>query len=263
MSRLFEKPPVMSIFCILTAHKKYYAVIALVCLILPLHPFNAEAKKVFRGRMKKTVVIDPGHGGHEKGVRGPGGTVEKDVALTLARLIESELRGKYRVALTRSDDYWLEVPRRTDVANHYEADVFISIHTGGSFLHKAGGIIIYYYKKTAIPLISAEGGHTKNSAADEDRILWDRMQQKHVGASRLLARKLKNRINDRITFSHCKTDTAPLLVLRGADMPAVLVEVGYLTNPAEEKHLRDKQVLQDFAWAIAAGIKDFFKIRAR
>ena len=253
----------MSIFCMLTAYKRYFAVIVLVCLILPLHPFNAEAKKLFRGRMKKTVVIDPGHGGHEKGVRGPGGTVEKDVALALARLVELELKGKYHVALTRSDDYWLEVSRRTDVANHYEADVFISIHTGGSFLHKAGGIIIYYYKKTAMPLISAEGGHTKNSSADEDRILWDLMQQKHVGASRLLARKLKNSISDRITFSPIKIDAAPLLVLRGADLPAVLIEVGYLTNPSEEKHLRDNRVLQDFAQAIAAGIKDFFNSRAR
>jgi N-acetylmuramoyl-L-alanine amidase len=235
----------------------------LACLILPLQPFNAQAKKMLRGRMKKSIVIDPGHGGHEKGVRGPGGTLEKDVALTIARLIESELKGKYHVALTRSDDYWLEVARRTDVANHYEADVFISIHTGGSFLHKASGINIYYYKKTTMPPVSSGGARTKNPAVDEGRVLWDLMQEKHVGASRLLARKLKNSITERIAFSHSKIGTAPLLVLRGADMPAVLIEAGYLTNPSEEKHLRDKQVLQDFAQAIVSGIKEFFKIRAR
>ena len=251
-----KKPPVMSVYCNTSWRIIIITCLALTCLFFPLHGSDEEATAANRGRMKKTIVIDPGHGGHDTGATSSGGTLEKTVALSLARLIESELKGKYRVILTRTDDYGLDVPQRTDIANHAKADVFISIHTGGSFEHQAGGITIYYFSEKSSSL-SPDKKPTGRATLDDDQILWDRLQQRHVTSSRRLAQRLRKHINQQINFMQCRITTAPLLVLRGADMPAVLFEAGYLTNPDNEKYLSNEKDLLKIARAMAAGIEGF------
>ena len=231
----------------------------LILAFFLINTTEGATKRPFKWRTKKVVVIDPGHGGRDVGAQGTGGSLEKDVVLTLAQRIESELKSKYKVTLTRSGDYHLDIPRRTDVANHLNADVFISIHTGGSFQHNAAGILIYYFLGSSTAAATTGSSFGKPPADDDNQADWDRLQLKHVESSRLLARSLKEQIDSRLNFSSSKILTAPVLVLRGADMPAILIEIGYLSNPEEEKKLQDDRILNNIARAISNGIGDFFR----
>jgi len=122
-----------------------FLVVIFVCALTS----ESSPEKMIFGNQKKIIVIDPGHGGYDNGAQGPDGTFEKNVTLTLARIIAEELGNTYRVILTRTDDYLLDIPARTAAANHLEADLFISIHAGGSFLHQASGMSLYYFKETS------------------------------------------------------------------------------------------------------------------
>jgi len=219
-------------------------------ILLPDLSPPSEARKPVRWRAKKVVVIDPGHGGHESGARGLSGTQEKDVTYALARRVESELKGRLKVQLTRTDDYGIDLIRRIDVANHLKADVFISIHAGGSYQHDARGMSVYYFRENRSDVPD------RNPAENHD---WDRLQLHHVNESRRLAESLKNRLQQVLPTTSCQVDAAPLLVLRGADMPAVLIEVGYLTNTEDEKRLNEEDNLASLGRAIAAGISEFLK----
>ncbi|MBT8358976.1 MAG: N-acetylmuramoyl-L-alanine amidase, partial [Deltaproteobacteria bacterium] len=134
------KTPTVSTFCI-------FIIMVAVIIFSPVRQVSC-AENPFINEIK-TVVLNPGHGGHDHGVKGPAGTLEKNVTLGLAQLIRDQLKKKYKIILTRSDDYWVDIPGRTAVANHKKADLFISIHAGGSFLHQAKGINIFYYKELA------------------------------------------------------------------------------------------------------------------
>jgi N-acetylmuramoyl-L-alanine amidase len=208
---------------------------------------------------KKIIVLDPGHGGHDNGAKGPEGTFEKNVTLTLARGIMIELGNRYKVSLTRTDDYWLDIPSRTATANHLEADLFISIHSGGSFLHQASGISLYYFKDISVPALTFESDISKPMKSINNQIPWDNIQIRHKTTSKALAKMIQNQINTQTIFIKSEVEGAPLMVLKGADMPAILLEAGYITNPAQEKALLDSSVLSNIAQAVAMGIDDFFK----
>jgi len=207
----------------------------------------------------KTVVLDPGHGGHDNGVQGPAETLEKSVALGLAQLIAGRLKKNYKAILTRSDDYWIDIPGRTAVANNLKADLFISIHTGGSFLHQAEGITIFYSKELSGHALETGADSSKPGGVGNSQALWDNIQAGHIASSKALAQILQNNINNQLKFPKSKIQNADLMVLKGADMPAILIEVGYLTNPGDEKKLQSPEVLSDFATAISNGIDDYFQ----
>lgn len=232
--------------------KSRFTLLFLIVISLCITSVNVEAKELFFDKHKKTVVLDPGHGGHDRGARGPEGTYEKTVVLTLARMIVSELGDKYRVFLIRTDDYQLDIPARTALANHQKADLFISIHTGGSFLHQAGGMTVYYYNE--ILHEAADKEKLKNSC---DLIPWDDLQKRHKPASKVLAKLMKHHLNEKIKYIETGIEGMPLIVLSGADMPAILIEIGCLTNPLEEKKMLDTKVLADLTKAISNGIDDF------
>ncbi len=208
---------------------------------------------------KKIIVLDPGHGGHDMGAKGPEGTLEKTVTLALARTVLTELGTRYKVSLTRTDDYVLDIPSRTATANHLEADLFISIHTGGSFLHQANGISIYYFKDISVPALSFESDMAKPQKPINSQIPWDSIQIRHKTTSKALAKSIQTHINTQTMFIHSELQGAPLMVLKGADMPAILIEIGYLTNPAQEKDLLSPDVMTNIAQAVCMGIDDFFK----
>lgn len=205
------------------------------------------------------IVIDPGHGGNDTGGKGPDGAFEKTVGLNLARILAVELGKGYRVILTRTDDYGMEVSKRTSAANHASADVFISIHTGGSFLHQANGLSLYFYKEPSGFALAAAPDGSKPQPDVDTQIPWDNLQARHKTTSSVLANLIRNRINQRALFLKSQVQGAPLMVLSGADMPAVLLEVGYISNPAEEKALLDINTLTDIAKGVRDGIDDFFE----
>lgn len=235
--------------------KRYLAVLVLVFMLIGAITTVGIAETQSFEEQKKTIVIDPGHGGRDKGARGPEGTFEKTVVLSLARMIASELETKYKVVLTRSDDYRLNLPNRTSTANNLKADLFISLHTGGSFLHKANGITIFYFKEISAPPLTLDTARSRPLKNGNIQTPWSNIQSKHKATGKVLAHLIPKCLNEQIKI---KVRGAPLMVLEGADMPAILIEIGYLTNPAEEKKLNDTRILSDFAKGIYNGIDNFF-----
>ena len=237
---------------------RYFAVLALVFMLISAMTTVGKTQEPLLNEQKKVIVLDPGHGGHDQGARGPEGTLEKTITLSLARLIATELENKYTVVLTRSDDYRLNIPSRTATANHWEADLFISLHTGGSFLHKANGITIFYCKEIAAAPLTFDPDQSKPLKSGNAQTPWKNIQSQHQATGKVLAQLIQNCINEHPGFVKSKVQGAPLMVLEGADMPALLIEIGYLTNPAEEKKLNDTSMLSGLAEGICKGIDNFF-----
>ncbi len=241
-------------------HAIVFRLIALCCAILLPVILVAEgnAQKPDIVNYQKVIVVDPGHGGHDRGAKGPERTLEKTVTFNLARIIAVELSNTYKVILTRSDDYGLDLPSRTATANHEPADLFISIHTGGSFHHQAGGMTLYYFKEPLGPALTQTTELLKPLKSGT-QIPWEKIQNRHKTTSSVLAKLIRKRINEQVILIESNVQGAPLMVLEGADMPAVVIEIGYITNPAEEKSLRDINVLSKIAKGIRNAVDEFFQ----
>ena len=236
----------------------YLTAVMLFSLLIFSLSLNADAKQALFEANLPVVVIDPGHGGNDTGAQGPDGTQEKTVTLNLARMIADQLKASCRVVLTRSDDYRLDISGRTAVANQSKADIFISLHTGGSFSRSISGSIVYYYRKFIESALTAEPKAPKSLTDSSQPVSWDQIQTKYRITSERLAKLIQNRLNSVRQPPNTKVQGAPLLVLEGADMPAVAIEIGNLSNPNEEKTLRDPTFLAGFAQAIARGVDAFF-----
>ncbi len=216
------------------------------------------------------IVIDPGHGGHDTGTVGRNGLMEKDlvldVALTLKKSLEARLGAE--VLMTRSDDRFISLEERTAVANRHKADLFISIHANASTSRSTSGVETYYLnfaRNTAEREIAARENATtllsigelqdlvrKIAMADkstESRELAALMQRSLYSGSRGIFPKSRNR----------GVRSAPFVVLIGAEMPAVLVEVAFISNPRDEKVLKKENNQQVLAQALLTGIEGYLK----
>jgi N-acetylmuramoyl-L-alanine amidase len=220
---------------------------------------EANSGKLNFAQQKKMIVIDPGHGGHDQGAKGPDGTFEKTVTLNFSQLLAEKLDGQYNVQLTRTDDYGVDFPARTAVANHLEADLFLSIHVGGSFLHQTSGMSLYYHKNVSGGTHTLNAESTHSSDGDNAQTLWVNIQDRHQKKSQLLAQLIRHYLNKQTKAGKIEIQGAPVMVLEGADMPAVLFEIGYITNPSGEKSLLDIDVLTPIADGIKNGIDNFFQ----
>jgi N-acetylmuramoyl-L-alanine amidase len=208
--------------------------------------------------VKKVIVLDPGHGGDDIGARGPDGGLEKDAALTLARIIAKKLKPAYEVVFTRNGDYQVDLTKRTSVANHKKADLFISIHTGGSSRYQTNHWAVYYYAATNQ---TADGyGQPAASlyATGDSRQLWDTVQARHQADSKFFAHCIKNKLKNIPGIPGIDVSKMPLRILEGADMPAIIFEAGYLTNPKAERQLKNKAFLTDVAVHVRKGIEIYF-----
>ncbi len=198
------------------------------------------------------VALDPGHGGRDRGAHGPTGLLEKRVTLELADKLALRLESRYLVRLTRSDDYDVELHQRAATANEAKADLFISLHTGAGFFHATQGLAVYYYQS------GSPGGESvsEGEAVAEPR-RWSHLQQRYAAASKALATHIQSAITAMPQRPSCHVFGAPLVVLQGADMPAVLIEVGHITHPATEKFLSQSRGQDTLAKAIGQGIDRF------
>ena len=233
----------------------FFAAVALFSLLIFDPGHTAGSAQASSETDLPVVVIDPGHGGNDNGAQGPDGTREKTVTLNLARLIADQLENRCRVVLTRSDDYRLDISGRTAVANQTRADIFISLHTGASFSGSLSGSTVYYHRQFIESALTAAPKVLMDS---NQPLSWDQIQMKYRITSERLARLIQYRLNDAPRTPDTKIQGAPLLVLEGADMPAVVIEIGNLSNPNEEKMLRDPEFMAGFARAIATGVDTFF-----
>ena len=233
-------------------------------------PTSALAKQLALG--VRRIVIDPGHGGRDYGA--PGylkGVHEKHVTLQIARelakLIRKEL--KCEVFLTRNSDRYLTLEERTAIANTKNADLFISIHTNSHKDRRAYGIETYFLNLAtdddAIRVAAMENATSTKNISDLQTILQDLMQNAKINESSRLAGNVQVSV-----VSHLKTKRysrikdkgvkqAPFYVLLGAQMPAILVETGFISNPREAKRLVNPKYQQRICEAIVIGIKKYIK----
>ncbi|HEX9734119.1 MAG TPA: N-acetylmuramoyl-L-alanine amidase [Thermoanaerobaculia bacterium] len=195
----------------------------------------------------RTIVIDPGHGGPETGAVGPSGTTEKELALAVGRSLKRllERRMAVRVVLTRDGDQDLPLETRTAVANQNQADLFVSLHFNSYYGRQAHGAETYFLSREASDQVAAAAAATENLSAGEPDpeldlklILWDLAQTYHLAESQRFASLVQEELNLTLGLRDRGVKQAPFLVLMGATMPAVLVELGFLSNPDEEAKLR-------------------------
>ncbi len=221
----------------------------------------------------RTIVIDPGHGGEETGALGPAGTLEKDVSLGIARRLKAELvnsRG-LTVFLTRERDAQVPLDDRAAIANNYKADLFVSIHANASRARGAKGSEVYFLSYQASDDESRRTAQVEGAAeplADAARtsdlalILWDMAQAEHLEESSALASRVQEELAV-VTGSESRgVKQAPFRVLVGAAMPAVLVEVAFISNPEEEKLLASDAYQAKVAAALARGIERYRRERS-
>lgn len=215
----------------------------------------------------RTIVIDPGHGGNEAGAKGPAGTLEKDVALSVARQLRAVLEGRLgvRVVLTRDGDQAVPIDERAAVANNNKADLFLSLHVNASARAAVTGAEVFYlgledYGQDAAR-VAEPGGEVLPSVAGGPRdvglIRWEMAQARHLEASATLAALLEQQLRTRVPMSARAIQQAPFRVLVGANMPAALVEVGFITNAAEEQKLLSPERQTDLTLALYEGIVQF------
>jgi N-acetylmuramoyl-L-alanine amidase len=218
----------------------------------------------------RSITLDPGHGGAETGARGPNGLLEKDVTLALARRLRSLLENELgiRVVLTRESDQIVGLDERTAVANSNKSDLFISIHTNASPRPAARGSETYYLSRDGSDEEARGVAQTENQSAvrpgaphgDQalDFILWDMAQTAHLNESAALAELLQEELNGvQADDQNRGIKQAPFRVLMGAQMPAVLVEIGFITNPDEEERLGSSEHQGGVAQAIYRAIVRF------
>lgn len=222
-----------------------------------------------RPRAAFVVVIDPGHGGDDAGAVGPSGLAEKDVTLDLARRLKARILAEMdaEVILTRDTDRTMSLDDRTAIANHNRADLFVCLHANASRRGNARGAETYFlsYQATddesrAIAAIEnntlgLEEGVQKDG--NLEMILWDLAQSAFLKESSVLAEIVQENLNDALDIANRGIKQAPFRVLMGATMPAILIEVAFITNPEEEKRLRDAAVKDRLGGAISESIRRF------
>ncbi|RPJ52947.1 MAG: N-acetylmuramoyl-L-alanine amidase, partial [Acidobacteria bacterium] len=194
----------------------------------------------------RTIVLDPGHGGDEHGAKGPAGTAEKDLTLALARRLKAAIEGRLglRVLLTRDADETVPLDDRAALANNNKADLFVSLHANASLRKDTSGAEIFYLSADQSGEEARRAASTRQSlpalgggTRDIDMILWDMAQVRYLSDSAALAGVLEEQFRGRVRLHAHPVQQAPFRVLAGANMPAVLVEIGFLSNADEEQQL--------------------------
>jgi N-acetylmuramoyl-L-alanine amidase len=212
------------------------------------------------------AVVDPGHGGDKEGAVGPGGLREKDLSLAIARRIAARLReGGARVLLTRERDEGLDLSLRAALANAAEADLFVSVHLNSMATADGGartrGIETYFLSPDARAVAVAARENADRAPAEvfptDDAvagILADLSNVEALAESSRLAHAVHERLVLRTGAEDHGVKQAPFHVLAGARMPAVLVEVGFISHRDEARQLADPAYQERIAAAVAEGI---------
>ena len=211
----------------------------------------------------RKIVIDPGHGGKDPGAMAFG-LKEKDIVLKIARKVETILKNKhhFQVTLTRTKDIYLPLEERTAIANTQGGDLFISVHVNAHPDKTIGGIETYFLNLAtnadAMRVAALENATSTHSISELQDILSDLMKNSKIAESSRLAQFIQTNLVGGIKKVYNTKDLgvkqAPFYVLIGAEMPAILAEISFITNPEEARLLKDEIYLQRIAEQIAAGI---------
>ena len=268
------------LYPVLLQNEQYY--IPLYCLTNALPQAMAqqfcynEKLQVLKAETPKDntiryIVLDPGHGGKDPGAVGSY-TKEKDITLQMVQKLKTVLEQKLNVTvyLTRSTDEFVSLQDRTKFANGKKADLFVSLHCNASTARSSNGLEVYFLstsRTTEARAVEAlensvvdkfEGGQAAVQGYDDlNFILADMMQSEQLEESRTLALRLQSYLTQSTRSNDRGVHQAGFYVLRGAYMPAVLIEMGFITNDVEEKKLNDSAHQDVLVESIYQGIRDF------
>ena len=226
-------------------------------------------RKEYSLRKVRGVVIDPGHGGKDPGARGFIGTEEKGVVLDIAQRLKKILeRGGVKVIMTRDDDTFISLPERTEIASRSEADLFISIHANSSPGRGIQGVEVFSLadlgtlekneaQRQENQRTMFKGLAMKRNPASVEDIVADMLYTHKQAVSPTLAQEVAGKVARSAKTRNRGQKRARFFVLRNTLIPAVLAEVGFLSNPKEEKLLKTASYRQKVADGLAKGILDY------
>ena len=198
------------------------------------------------------IALDPGHGGADSGVKGLSGALEKELTLVLAKKLAQSLQERLgaRIVFTREQDETLTLYQRTAVANNLKADLFVSLHLNADFSLERTGLQIY-------TLDSSDYVKPGAQAPPSEVVIWEEAQPEFLMDSQRLAQAIYEQAQNSPAVRNCQVRQAPLPVLQGAHMPAILIEVTYLSSMAEEEKLLTGAYQQELLQVIYQGIMDY------
>jgi N-acetylmuramoyl-L-alanine amidase len=221
----------------------------------------------------RTIVLDAGHGGHDSGAVGPGGLMEKELVLEVtrrvARLLED--RANVKVLLSRDGDHFVTLKDRTSFANRAGADLFVSIHANAHRVVASEGVEVFFLSSEATDNAARQLASAENSVVQLEKptsaragrseivrtMLWDLAQAEFQTESSRLAETVLDSMSQSLRIPNRGVKQAGFYVLGGAAMPAILVEIGFVTNPKEERRLKDGKYRDEIARAIFSGLADY------
>ena len=224
----------------------------------------------------KTIVLDAGHGGHDTGATGPTGLMEKDLVLDVTRRVAKLVQEKLglKVLLTRDSDNFVTLRDRTSFANRQHADVFVSIHANAHREAAADGVETYFLSSEATDSAARQVAALENGVVQLERpngrgtgqvdivkaILWDLAQSEYQVESSRLAEVVLDSMTQSLRIANRGVKQAGFYVLGGAAMPAVLLEIGFVTNPKEERKLKDAKYRDEIALSIFGGLAEYKRL---
>jgi N-acetylmuramoyl-L-alanine amidase len=223
---------------------------------------------------KVVIVIDPGHGGKDSGAAGPNGGFEKHVVLKISKRLQQLLNDEpgFTAVLTRSTDIYLPLRKRLAIARKNHADMFIAVHADAYHYSNATGASVYALSQRGATSEAArwlaekenesELGGLSNELADKDAmlrsVLIDLSQTHTIEASLGIGNTVLRNIGHFAQLHHPRVEQAAFVVLKSPDIPSILVETGFISNPLEEQRLTDPDYQEQTARAIKEGIKQYF-----
>lgn len=229
------------------------------------------------GKRDIVVVIDPGHGGEDPGAIGPGGTREKEVVFRMSKILEELINSKpgYTARLTRTGDYYIDLRSRTLMARKHNADLFVSVHADAFRTPQPSGASVFALsqrgatsesarwlaqRENRSDLIGGEGGVTLNDKDDMlAGVLLDLSMTASINASVGVGGHVLNKLGGVTRLHKPGVEQAAFAVLRSPDIPSILVEAGFISNPQEERRLANRDHQRKIAEAVFRGIDDYFQ----
>lgn len=223
-----------------------------------------------------TVVIDPGHGGQDPGAVGEYGTQEKNIVLLIGKRLAELINRQpnMRAVLTRDTDVFIPLVERLKLARKGKADLFIAIHADSYFDRQSSGASVYALSRSGATSVAARwlsnrdnhselGGLNLRELEDQSlqlrSVLIDLAQTATIVDSLRLGTSMLGTLKEVTKLHYSRIEQAPFLVLKSPDIPSILVETGFLSNPKEEKKLRDAAYQEKIANAIFNGIRQYLK----
>nr|MCR4662909.1 N-acetylmuramoyl-L-alanine amidase [Endomicrobiaceae bacterium] len=223
----------------------------------------------------KVIVLDAGHGGHDPGAIGPHGTKEKDINLAIVLQLEKVFRkdNNYKVILTRDDDTFIPLVERANIANKNKADLFISVHCNANLNRNASGFEVYFLSEHASDSEAISTETLENSVvaledkSDEKKtvlqnMLWSMVVNEYINESSELSSFIAAEASGRLKVPNRGLKQANFYVLRGTQMPSVLVETSYISNYTEESKLNTSSFQKSAADSIYEGVKKYYARKA-